>query len=81
MDEIVGGSPSVTYSNVQGGFPGVGNIDADPLFVSDTDLHLQSGSPCKDTGTATGAPSDDLDGQPRPSCSGYDMGAYEYQCP
>ncbi len=45
------------------------------------DYHLQSISPCKDTGTADGAPSKDLDGNFRPSCSGYDMGAYEYQCP
>jgi hypothetical protein len=27
------GSGSVTYSNVQGGWPGEGNIDADPCFV------------------------------------------------
>ncbi len=27
------GPPVVTYSNVQGGYPGEGNIDVDPLFV------------------------------------------------
>ena len=35
---------SVTYSDVQGGFPGEGNIDADPLFAdpSNGDYHLKS---------------------------------------
>ncbi|UCD85275.1 MAG: S8 family serine peptidase [Deltaproteobacteria bacterium] len=74
--------PIVTYSDVRGGgYPDPSNIDANPLFVGYPDLHLQSGSPCIDEGTADGAPSYDLDGNPRPSCSGYDMGAYEYQCP
>jgi len=31
--EIYGGTPTVTYSDVQGGWPGEGNIDADPCFV------------------------------------------------
>ncbi len=73
----------VTYSNIQGGHDGEGNIDADPLFVdaANDDLHLQGALPCIDTGTADGAPSDDLDGNFRPVGSGYDMGAYEYQGP
>lgn len=35
---------SVTYSNIQGGWPGEGNIDADPLFAdpSNGDYHLKS---------------------------------------
>jgi len=45
------------------------------------DYHIGANSPAKDTGTATGAPKTDLEGNPRPSCPGYDMGAYEYQCP
>jgi hypothetical protein len=32
-DEI-SGSATVTHSDVQGGYPGTGNIDADPLFVT-----------------------------------------------
>jgi len=35
-------SLAVTYSNVQGGAEGAGNIDADPLFVAPGDYHLRS---------------------------------------
>ena len=47
-----GCSFSCTYSDIQGGWPGVGNIDADPLFVDTTrnDYRLQWGSPCIDAG-------------------------------
>ena len=64
------------------------NISADPLFIDitgttpqDRDLHLSAASPSIDTGTALGVPNTDLDGTPRPSGYGYDMGAYEYQPP
>ena len=72
-------SPTVTYSDIEGGYLGEGNIDEDPRFVRYPDLHLQARSPCIDAGTETGAPSYDLDGNPRPSDEGYDMGAYEFQ--
>jgi parallel beta-helix repeat protein/predicted outer membrane repeat protein len=38
------GSAIVSYSNVQGGFPGEGNIDVDPLFANpdNGDYHLKS---------------------------------------
>ena len=41
---ILSGTPVVTYSNVQGGFTGEGNIDADPLFAdaANGDYHLKS---------------------------------------
>ncbi|OAD22006.1 Na-Ca exchanger/integrin-beta4 domain protein, partial [Candidatus Thiomargarita nelsonii] len=78
-DEIVGDA-SVNYSDVEGGWAtGDGNIDADPLFVSPPDLHLDGASLCIDSGTdIPGLPATDFDGNPRPSGSGYDMGAYEY---
>ncbi|RLC50584.1 MAG: hypothetical protein DRI23_02985 [Candidatus Cloacimonadota bacterium] len=44
-----GGSISITYCCVEGGFTGTGNIDADPLFVDDYYL-LSSNSPCIDAG-------------------------------
>jgi hypothetical protein len=47
---------TVTYSNVEGGRKGEGNISSDPLFVhpwdgSWADLRLQPGSPCIDAGS------------------------------
>ena len=55
-----------------------GNIDSNPLFVSVSDYRLQTGSPCINAATATGAPTTDLDGNTRPQDGGYDIGAYEY---
>jgi hypothetical protein len=64
------GSPSVTYSNVSGGFPGAGNIDLDPLFVDpgNGDYRLSADSPCIDAGDNAAVPEGtvtDLDGNPR----------------
>jgi parallel beta-helix repeat protein len=78
-----GSISSVTYSNVQTSttpYPGTGNINEDPLFRDplNGDFRLLTGSPCIDTGTASGAPVEDIEGTIRPQGSGYDMGAYEY---
>ena len=47
-----GGQVDVVYSDVQGGWTGVGNINTDPLFVDlgADDLHLRPESPCVDSG-------------------------------
>ncbi len=70
----------VSYSNVQGGYDGEGNIDSDPIFVDpeNGDFRLQADSPCIDTGTLDGAPDTDIRGTHRPVGDGVDMGAYEY---
>nr|WP_210420245.1 Ig-like domain-containing protein [Aquisphaera giovannonii] len=54
---------------------------ASALFVSSAglDFRLSSTSPAIDAGTSIGAPATDIVGSPRPSGSGYDIGAYEYQ--
>jgi hypothetical protein len=67
---------------VQGGWPGAGNIDKDPLFVdvSIDDYHLLSGSPCINAGDPAYVPAPDetdLDGQPRVIGGRIDMGVYE----
>ncbi|MCP3904887.1 MAG: right-handed parallel beta-helix repeat-containing protein [Planctomycetes bacterium] len=62
------GPAVVTYSNVQGGFDGAGNIDTDPLFVGGGDYHLGFGSPCIDAGDNGAVPAGttlDLDGNDR----------------
>jgi len=84
-------SISMAYSNIQGGWPGTGNIDADPLFVNDDgmdneqgtaddNLRLLGGSVCLDRGTNVTIPSlppTDLDGKARIANGIVDMGAYE----
>ncbi len=86
------GSPAVTFSNVEGGFTGAGNINANPLFVQlgywnangiwvEGDYHLLPDSPCIDTGDPAyvSQPDEtDLDGGPRVINGIVDMGACEY---
>ena len=73
----------ITYSDVQGGWAGTGNINANPLFVDSAigNFHLLSDSPCIDAGTNTppgGLPTTDMDGNPRVIGGRIDMGAYEF---
>ena len=71
------GAPVITYSDVMGGWPGEGNLEADPLFTGPRDVHLTPGSPCIDAGVYSGL-REDLDGEPRPWGEEFDMGADEY---
>lgn len=48
--QLSGDSVSVTYSNIEGGFPGTGNIDVNPVFASPIDLRIVSPSLCIDAG-------------------------------
>ena len=73
------GAATVSYSCVQGGWPGDGNVDGDPLFVDsdgvdnlpgtvDDNLRLLPTSPCVDAANNTGVPGgveSDLDGLAR----------------
>ena len=56
-------STDVRYSCIQGGFPGIGNINQDPLFVDmpSGNLYLSPESPCIDAGDNTAVPDDVLD--------------------
>ncbi len=65
-DEVYNPSDStiaMMYSDVTGGWPGIGNIDADPLFVDpdNEDFHLSPGSPCIDAGCNWAVPPDTAD--------------------
>jgi len=55
-----GGTIAITYSNVEGGYTGTGNIDSDPFFCKETnyEFNLLEGSPCIDTGDPTDTDSD-----------------------
>lgn len=84
-------TPTVTYSDVQGGHVGAGNINANPMFVdlAGGNLELQQSSLCIDAANGDVAPTADIAGIPRHDDSGttntgvgsppyVDMGAYEY---
>ncbi|MGD8451883.1 MAG: right-handed parallel beta-helix repeat-containing protein [Phycisphaerae bacterium] len=65
-----GSTINITYSDINGGWPGDGNIDEDPLFVDPAsgDFHLSPDSPCIDAGDPAFVPApgeSDLDGQYR----------------
>lgn len=76
---------NITYSNIQGGFAGTGNIDQDPQFVDagNGNYRLRAGSPSINTGdpnsTAATVSDKDLDGNTRVAENRIDMGAYEFQ--
>ncbi len=88
-----GSTITITYSDIQGGWPGTGNIDEGPLFVGpngldgiggtaddeDDNVHLRGYSPCINAGNPSGDYSGqvDLDGQPRVAYGRVDMGADE----
>jgi hypothetical protein len=79
--EQISGSPqSVSFCDVQGGYPGIGNIDADPLFTDSAkdDFHITWNSPCRNMGD-NGAVVRlyDFEGDPR-VVGTVDMGADEY---
>jgi len=85
----------ITYTNSYdgtgslwyGGFPGAGNIDCDPCFVSNADFHIRSDSKCVDAGTNDAnfvTEANDIEGTTRildgngDGIAKADMGAYEY---
>ena len=79
-----GNDPVIVYSGIQGGWSGVGNIDADPLFVErgiwtdpgrswlDGDYHLLPESPSIDAGDPDSTPGN----EPEPNGGKVNQGAY-----
>jgi predicted outer membrane repeat protein len=89
----ISGPPGVvSFSNIEGGYPGLGNIDVDPGFVDGDggDYRLTDGSPCIDAGNTDLLPkfvtTDQTgfervrDGN-RDGLVGVDMGAFESPVP
>jgi hypothetical protein len=88
-DDLV--NVTATYSNIEDGDAGEGNLSQNPSFFDadgpdnilgtvDDDYHLGAVSPCIDSATSVGASATDMDGEDRPQPSGglYDIGADEY---
>jgi len=82
----IGGTVTIKYSDIQGGYAGTGNKNVNPLFINAAgeNFHLLLTSECINSGTSEGAPLYDLDGNSRPNPANppnnyfyYDMGCYE----
>jgi len=73
LQQIYGGAPQLSYSDIQGGYTGTGNINSWPAFVdtAQDDYRLQWGSPCIDTGDPNPFYND-------PDFTRADMGAWYY---
>lgn len=94
-DEVWSTGATVSFCNVQGGYGGPGNIDAEPMFVQPSmdDYRVQPGSPCIDAGDSSALPegvAEDISGDPRfvddPNTQDtgignpcVDIGAFEFQ--
>jgi hypothetical protein len=82
-EQIAGTLPDPRFCDVQGGFPGTGNIDVDPHFVDAPrgDYHLAPTSACLEAGDPAFFPipadETDLDGDPRELFDRVDIGADE----
>ncbi len=81
--EISGPGFEVSYSSIEGGYPGIENTEQDPLFFGTSiyDYHLLPYSPCIDSGDpnyAWDGNEVDLDGRARVVKGLVDMGAYEF---
>lgn len=75
---------TLSYCDVEGGWPGIGNIDVDPGFVdaASSDFHLDLGSPLIDVGSASFVylPATDFEGDARLIGANVDIGPDEVVC-
>ena len=77
--------PIFTYSDIKGGWTGIGNIDSYPEFQDTTTVNysLKCASPCLNSGnpdtTGLETGNNDILGNPRIFDKVIDMGAFEYQ--
>ena len=83
-NEQISGAAVVTYSDVQDGYVGAGNLDVPPGFTdaANGDYHLLNDSQLIDAADpdfVPGAQDVDLDGDPRLVAAGVDMGADEFR--
>jgi hypothetical protein len=86
LQAVSGGVITATYCDVQGGFPGLGNLSVNPSFANAAagDYRLSALSPLRDAGSNALVPATlvvDLDGSPRLVGLAVDIGADEYLAP
>ncbi len=79
----IAGNITINYSNIQGGYIGMGNIDLAPCFSGPdaNDFHLTGISPCINAGDPNYTPDmneTDIDDEPRIIGTRVDMGADEF---
>jgi hypothetical protein len=73
-----------TAISLRNGLKATATVSSDPLFVgysataATPNFHLTTSSPAIGRGTATNAPSTDIDGKVRNSSVGFDIGAYQH---
>ncbi len=74
-NQIVNGNPAITYTDIQGGHAGTGNLNLNPQFADSTNYLLSAASPASDEGDP--APQNfDLVFPPSLNGDRNDMGAY-----
>ena len=77
-----GGNATISYTNIYGGYVGIGNINEDPNLVDDHFFHLNEISPCIDAGNPDNSfmdPEGNISGKaafPSMGTRKNDMGAY-----
>lgn len=74
--ELINTNANISYSNIQGGWEGEGNIDQGPCCTHDG--YLIASSSCIDAGTDVNAPDSDINGEARPYGAAVDIGADEF---
>ena len=73
-----------TAISLRNGLTATGTVSSDPLFVGYSataaapNFHLTASSPAIGRGTATNAPTTDIDGKARNASTGFDIGAYQH---
>jgi hypothetical protein len=89
LDNANNSQINLTWSDVEGGWPGTGNFDSTPGFVDTVYFRLSGDSRCVDAGTSDDTPTEDFEGDGRvdaahaPNRGGgqypyYDVGWDEY---
>ena len=80
--ETAGSYSTIDYCDIEGGWTGAHNINAQPLFfdAADGDFHLSRSSPCRNTGinAIPYLAEFDIEGDPRIAENTVDMGADEH---